>query len=66
MLVVLLTGLALAFWAVVAVHTGDVPAVRNHPGYNIEDAVDGCGTPTIGSVPEPDAAVDAGPGITEV
>jgi hypothetical protein len=52
MLVVLLTGVALASWAVLAVHTDDVPAVRGRPGYDIEDAVDDCGSSSIGMLPE--------------
>lgn len=66
MLAVLLAGLALAVWAVLAVHTSDVPAVRNRSGYNIEDAVDGCGVPAIGSILETDAAADAGRMAKEV
>ncbi|MBN2537260.1 hypothetical protein JXB37_03175 [candidate division WOR-3 bacterium] len=55
LLAVLITGLVLAVWAVLVVHVVRVPVDATRPGFNIEDAVDGCGIPALAGTPGRDA-----------
>lgn len=60
LLAVLVTGLVLAVWAVLVVHVVRVPVFRPGPGFNIEDAVDGCGIPALTGTPGRDAGFGEG------